>query len=143
MMTGDGQKRAGMAGLIALAACVCLLVLPARAQNTDAQVRAMVEVAQTDMDQLVAGSPAARAVVDGISADCARRLPDDARTPGFCRCAAAATITLWRSGIDGGETSRKLSAYIAAPGATALADLLGHQTPDLYKSACERALRRN
>jgi hypothetical protein len=132
-----------MGGLIALAACACLLALPARAQNTDAQVRAMVEVAQTDMDQLVAGSPSARAVVDGISADCARRLPDDARTPGFCRCAAAATLSLWRSGIDGGEMARKVSGYVREPSPAALAEMMGHQGPELYRSACERALRRN
>ncbi len=103
----------------------------------------MIESSERDTDALVAKVPAFKDVVDVVSADCAKKLPDDAKIDGFCRCGAAVTMSLWRADPDGGKMLKKLSDYANNPTDAGAAVFVNYQGPELYKPVCEMALGKN
>jgi hypothetical protein len=121
-----------------LPAMLCAAGAPAAAQ--DAELRARVQVSESDMDALIARRPGLRGISDAIAADCARRLPGDAATPGFCRCASAVVFAMWSSGVDGSQLLSQMNAYAASPSPAALTDLMRFAGPDIYRSSCQKAL---
>jgi len=125
----------------ALTACIVATTMataPAQAQNSKA--RAMIESSEANMDNLIAKFPALKDIAGVVSNDCASKLPNDAKTDGFCRCGAAVTISLWIAGGDGGKMKEKIAAYINSPTEAGAADFVNYQGPELYKPVCELAM---
>jgi hypothetical protein len=133
-MTGH----ANLARAVVLVFAAVAFVLPAQAQ--DAELQSRVRTSESDLDAAVAAHPAYQAVADGIAADCAGKLPDDAKISGFCRCATAVTFAIWRSKIDSGAMLENMNDYLRDPTDAGVAALLRNQGPSLYKSACEKVL---
>jgi hypothetical protein len=119
------------------------LAAPLRAQAQDAELRARVQVSESDMDAMIARRPGLKGISDAIAADCARRLPGDAATAGFCRCATAVVFAMWSSGVDGSQLLSQMNNYAADPSPDRLADLMRFAGPDVYRSSCQKALGRN
>ena len=134
-----GRATATLAGAWFLASVA--MGMPAQAQ--DVALQNQVRASEADLDEALAAHPAYRAVADGISADCAEKLPDDARIGSFCRCATAVTFSLWRSKIDGGDMLDKMNPYLQNPTASGVTELVRYQGPGFYKSACEKVLGKN
>jgi hypothetical protein len=132
--------RTGRANFARLAVLVlaATFILPAQAQ--DVQLQNQVRASESDLAEALAAHPSYQAVADGIAADCADKLPEDARISDFCHCATAVTFSLWRSKIDEGAMLEKLNTYLQNPGASGVAELLRAQGPGFYKSACEKVL---
>jgi hypothetical protein len=80
--------------------------------------------------------PTLQPVVDLVEVDCKRRVPELAKSPTFCVCAAAVTMELWRSGIDPAMKNRIIS-YATSP--ANVEDFLKYEGPELYRPLCELA----
>ncbi len=59
--------------------------------------------------------PSLRIVDETLRAECAAKAPGKSATGGYCTCATAVTMGLWRSGVDPKMLDR-LSAFANAPG---------------------------
>jgi hypothetical protein len=130
--------RANLARAAVLVFAAAAFVLPAQAQDVELQNR--LRTSESDLNEALAKHPAYQAVADGIAADCAGKLPGDARISGFCRCATAVTFTIWRSKIDSGAMLENMNTYLHNPTDAGVAALLRNQGPSLYQSACEKVL---
>jgi len=133
----------GTARAIIARAALCVfaataIVLPAQAQT--AQLRDQLQLSESDLAAALAAHPSYQVVVDGIAADCAYKLPEDAKISGFCRCAAAVTFSIWRSRVDDGDMLNRLNLYLRNPTTDEVADLLHYADVGIYKSACENVL---
>jgi hypothetical protein len=92
--------------------------------------------AETAEDGFLASLPALRPVDQVVRNDCAAKVTGHTATDSFCICAAAVTVSLWRSGIDPRMVDR-LSAFVNGSGALTASDFVKFEGPELYRPLCE------
>jgi len=117
---------------ISVAACLLLGQPAVAAKNRNA--RSLVNAALSEQAVLIASFPAMAQVDGAIREDCASKAKQDV-SGAFCRCAAAVTLGLWRSGADPKMVPR-LNDYLHDPTDAAARALLRYQGPELYSPVC-------
>ena len=115
---------------LALALAASGLTVPASAQ-TD-----MIDQVEDEQANLLHKFPALRTIDRVIRDDCAAKKAGVSAKSGFCRCAAAVTMTLWFSGMDS-KMAARLQAFIDHP--TDGSEFLTYQGPELYATLCRHA----
>jgi hypothetical protein len=125
---------------VPLGALICLMVAgSAEAANRKAQQ--MVAGSTKDQAELLAKFPALMHVDKAIRADCAAKIEAKLATEEFCGCAAAVTLSLWRSGADPKMIPR-LNEYLKNPTEAGATLFLQYQGPELYRPICKEATKR-
>jgi hypothetical protein len=102
------------------------------------EAQGRVASAERGNSVFIARFPALLSVENAVRDDCAAKAPGQSNSGGFCECAAAVTMELWRSGFDPNMLQR-LTDYINKPGAGAASDFIKYQGPELYQPLCSRA----
>ena len=126
----------GLTGLFALLALGLAIAHPTAAHAKNKYVRSFVDAAIKEQQALMALHPALVQVDFAIRRDCASKASGRLAESSYCRCAAAVTMQLWRSGMDPNMLPR-LSDYLRDPTEAAAEDLLRYQGPELYRPSCD------
>jgi hypothetical protein len=71
-----------------------------------------------------------------IRSDCAAKVSGHSASDGFCTCAAAVTIQVWRTGVDP-KVLAHLSDFIRGTGTLKASDFTQYEGPELYRPLCE------
>jgi hypothetical protein len=124
--------------LLSLAAISNIACAAAAGEISQKDAQSRVASAERDNVALIAHYPALQAVENVVKDDCAAKSTGEASSGGFCECAAAVTMELWRSGIDPKMLTR-LTNYVKNPDESAATDFLKYQGPELYRPLCEQA----
>jgi hypothetical protein len=124
--------RAGIGWLMAAS----LLAGPSANAATNRNAAAMVAAAQTDYDALLKKFPALEPIDQVLRDDCASKVPGHKSSDGFCKCGAAVTMALWRTGADPKMVGR-LTDFLNGKGELTAEDFVKFEGPELYKPVCE------
>ena len=123
---------------ILLSAALCLAASgSAEAANRDAQ---RVAGLTKEHFALLAKYPALLPIDGVIRSDCAAKNKGRVATDAFCGCAAALTMSLWRSGVDPNMMPR-LIEYLGKPTDAGAATFLRYQGSELYRPLCTAAAK--
>jgi hypothetical protein len=93
--------------------------------------------AQQDAEDIYNKIPRLRQIDGAVRQDCAAKNQGRTADSAFCGCAAAITMSLWRSGIDPNMAPR-LQAFANDPNASA-DSFKAYQGPELYGPLCHLA----
>ena len=105
------------------------------------EARARVASVRADEARIIERYPALSRIDQAVRSDCAAKNEGTSADSDFCGCAAAVTMSLWRSGIDPQMITR-LQDYLSHPETVAPDSFLAYQGPELYRPLCALALRR-
>lgn len=125
-----------LAWLAPVAAC---LAGPGSSLADDLDAKELVASMERDHLALRIAVPAISGVDEAIRTECSEKHEGELATGEFCSCAAAVTVTLWRSDIDP-EMRPRLEKYLENPSDEAATELLKYQGPELYGPLCRKAL---
>jgi hypothetical protein len=119
---------------------LCFTCIPAAQATQGSRERAqeMVRQAQAQQEQLLARAPRLGEIDAAIRDDCAAKNLPVTRDSFYCRCAAAVTMKLWRSGVDPQMLPRLLDFANSRGDATAQS-FVAYQGPELYRPLCSLA----
>jgi len=100
------------------------------------EAQKLVLAVEKDQESLLANLPALGQIDQVVRNDCAAKAPSHTGADSFCTCAAALTMSLWRSGADPKMVDR-LKDFLNGAGTLKASDFLSFQGPELYRPLCE------
>ena len=125
----------GFVGAICVASVLAASTADAQSiSKAEAQNRVLAM--ERDQESLLAKLPALGPIDQVVRDDCAAKAPGHTGADSFCTCAAAVTMSLWRSGVDPKMIDR-LKDFLNGAGTLKAPDFLSFQGPELYQPLCE------
>jgi len=98
--------------------------------------RARVAAMEKSHAELLAKLPSLVRIDQVVRDDCAAKVTGHTSSDGFCECASAVTMSLWRTGVDPKMIGR-LKDFLNGTGDLQAPAFVKFEGPELYRPLCE------